>query len=410
MTASERKKALAAGISIAWPPEPLLGSHFEEEEIQAVVKTMRDSMDPRVGFGFICEEITRFEEVFAAWVGAKYCVSVNGAGGALDMAMMCLDLEPGDEVIVPSVNFRASPLAVLGQKARPVFAEIDPLTLNLDPADVERRITSRTRAILPTHMNGLSADMDALEEIGRRHPNSRGPIPVIGDAARSLGASYKGTRIGRKGWMTIFSFHTQKMITTLGEGGALVTDDRDLVTRLQGIRQFGNPAHSYDPKLRGVGWGSNYKLTKIQAAMGLVQMKRLDDLVARRQRLARARSAMLEGCPGLQLPAEPKGYESSFYLYTLLTPKEWGAKGRDRFMEIMKGEYKVECIVANPPVHNTVPYITERVGKVSLPVSEQTGDRIVCPPIHPYMPDSDNAYIAAAIWEAMDRVRAETGR
>ena len=199
MTNAERKQALAKGISMDWPPEPILGSYYGEEEIEAVIRTIRESMDPRVGFGFICEEIKAFEEAFAAWVGAKYCVTVNGAGGALDMAMMCLDLEPEDEVIVPSINFRASPLAVLGQKARVVFAEIDPLTLNLDPADVERRVTSRTRAILPTHMNGLSADMDALEDIGRSHPTRHGPIPVIGDAARTLGATYKGTKVGRKG-------------------------------------------------------------------------------------------------------------------------------------------------------------------------------------------------------------------
>ncbi|HOJ20673.1 MAG TPA: DegT/DnrJ/EryC1/StrS family aminotransferase [Armatimonadota bacterium] len=406
MNEKQRKDALKRGISLEWPPEPILGSYYGEEEVEAIVKTVRASMDPRVGFGFICEEIWEFERAFAQWVGTEFCVSINGAGGGLDMAMMCLDLEPGDEVIVPSINFRASPLAVLGQRATPIFAEIDPKTLNLDPNDVERKVTPRTRAIVPTHMNGLSADMDALEEIGRRHPHPKyGPIPVIGDAARTLGATYKGTKVGKKGWMNIFSFHTQKMITTLGEGGAITTDDRDLATRLQGIRQFGNPAHSYDPKLRGIGWGSNYKMTKIQAAVGLVQIKRLDDLVARRQRLARARTAMLEGCPGLQLPYEPEGYESSFYLYTILVPKEWAGEKRDQLMTILKEQYKVECVVANPPVHNTVPYIAEHAPGQNLPISDEVGARIFCPPIHPYMPDEDNEYIAAAIWEAVLKLR-----
>lgn len=406
MNEKQRKDALKRGISLEWPPEPILGSYYGEEEVEAVVKTVRASMDPRVGFGFICEEIWEFERAFAQWVGSEFCVSINGAGGGLDMAIICLDLEPGDEVIVPSINFRASPLSVLGQRGKPVFAEIDPKTLNLDPNDVERKITPRTRAILPTHMNGLSADMDALEEIGRRHPHpEHGPIPVIGDAARTLGATYKGTKVGKKGWMNIFSFHTQKMITTLGEGGAITTDDRDLATRLQGIRQFGNPAHSYDPELRGIGWGSNYKMTKIQAAVGLVQLKRLDDLVARRQRLARARTAMLEGCPGLQLPYEPEGYEGSFYLYTILVPKEWAGEKRDQLMTILKEQYKVECVVANPPVHNTVPYIAEHAPGQNLPISDEVGARIFCPPIHPYMPDEDNEYIAAAIWEATLKLR-----
>jgi perosamine synthetase len=409
MTNAEQEAALQAGLSRQWQPEPLLGSVYGQEEIDVVVKAIRQSMDPLVGFGFICDEIRQFEEAVASWIGTAYCVSVNGAGGALDMAMMCLDLEPGDEVIVPSINFRASPLAVLGQGARVVFAEIDPRTLNLDPADVERRITSRTRAIFPTHMNGLSADIDALEEIGRRHAGSHGPIPVIGDAARSLGATYKGTKVGKKGWMNILSFHTQKMITTLGEGGAITTDDRDLVTRLQGIRQFGNPAHSYDPSLRGVGWGSNYKLTKIQAAVGIVQMKRLDGLIAQRRRIAHTRTAMLEGCPGLRLPFEPPEYQSSFYLYTILAPEAWAGRKRDRLMEVLTSEYRVECVVANPPVHNTVPYIAEHAQGQNLPISDNVGGRIFCPPLHPSMSDEDNAYVAAAIWRAVEKVQQEGG-
>ena len=406
MNEKQRKDALKKGISLDWPPEPILGSYYGEEEIDAVVKTIRASLDPRVGFGFICDEIWEFEAAFAKWTGSEFCVSINGAGGGLDMAVMCLDLEPGDEVIVPSINFRASPLSVIGQRGQCIFAEVDPATLNMDPNDVEKKVSPRTRAILPTHMNGLSVDIDALEEIGRRHPHpTHGPIPVIGDAARTLGSAYKGTKVGKKAWMTIFSFHTQKMITTLGEGGAITTDDRDLATRLQGIRQFGNPAHSYDPKLRGVGWGSNYKMTKIQAAVGLVQLKRLDDLVARRQRLARARTALLQDCPGLQLPCEPDGYESSYYLYTLLAPREWAGEKRDLLMKMLKEEYNVECVVANPPVHNTVPYIAERCPGQHLPISDEVGGRIFCPPIHPYMPEEDNEYIAAAIWEAVLRLR-----
>jgi len=136
-----------------------------------------------------------------------------------------------------------------------------------------------------------------------------------------------------------------------------------------------------------------------------VQLKRLDDLVARRQRLARARTAMLEGCPGLQLPYEPEGYEGSFYLYTILVPKEWAGEKRDRLMTILKEQYNVECVVANPPVHSTVPYIAEHAPGQDLPVSDEVGARIFCPPIHPYMPDEDNEYIAAAIWEATLKLR-----
>lgn len=392
-------------LSLDWPAEPLLGSYYGEEEIEAIVETVRDSLDPRVGFGFICAEIERFEQAFARYVGADYCVSINGAGGGLDMAMMCLDLEPGDEVIVPSINFRAAPLAVIGQRGRPVFAEVDPRTLNLDPEDVERKLTPRTRAILVTHMNGLSADMDALEEIAQRHPHPQhGPLKVIGDAARALGGEYRGTRIGARGWMTIFSFHTQKMITTLGEGGAITSNDRNAITRLQAIRQFGSPQHSYDPALRGIGWGSNYKMTRVQAAVGLVQLRRLPELVAARRRLAQERNRLLEGCPGLQLPSEPEGYLHSYYLYSLLAPREWAGEKRDRLMALLQEEYGVDTVVANPPVHKTVPFIARHAAGQELPISEEVGGRLFCPPIHPCMPDADNEYIAAAIWAGMERI------
>jgi dTDP-4-amino-4,6-dideoxygalactose transaminase len=406
MTAKQRGEALKRGLSLRWPAEPLLGSYYGEEEIEAVVRTIRASLDPRVGFGFICEEIEEFEQAFARYCGSRYAVSINGAGGGLDMAVMCLDLAPDDEVICPSINFRAAPMAVIGQRAKAVFAEIDPKTLNLDPDDVEKRITPNTRAILPTHMNGLSAPMDDLEALAQRHPHpEHGPLRVIGDAARALGGGYKGARIGKKGWMTIFSFHTQKTMTTLGEGGAITTDDPNLVPRLQAIRQFGSPAHSYDPSIPGIGWGSNYKMTKVQAAVGMVQLARLGELVAGRRKAAQRRTTLLEGCPGLQLPYEPEGYEHSYYLYSILVPREWAGEKRDRLMGILDEDYGVECVVANPPVHNTVPFIQRHAVGQELPVSDEVGARLFCPPIHPCMSDEDNEYIAAAIWEAVERIQ-----
>jgi dTDP-4-amino-4,6-dideoxygalactose transaminase len=266
-------------------------------------------------------------------------------------------------------------------------------------------MTSHTRAILPTHMNGLSADMDALEAIARRHPHPQyGPPKVIGDAARALGAGYKGGKIGSRGWMTIFSFHTQKCMTTLGEGGAITTDDPELWDRLQGFRQFGSVRHNPDPLIQGYGWGSNYKMTKVQAVVGMVQLGRLPGMVENRRRLAHARNAMLAGS-ALQLPVEPEGYEHCYYLYSLLVPKEWDGEKRDRLMEVLREEYGVDTVVANPPVHKTVPYVAMRTQGQELPVSEEVAARLFCPPMHPDLTDDENAYIAAAIWDAMDVVR-----
>jgi len=296
MNEKQRKEALERGLSAPWQGEPMMGSYYGEEEFEAVIRAMRTSMDPAVGFGFICEEIEVFEKALAEYFDTKYAITINGAGGGLDMAMVALDLEPEDEVICPTINFRAAPMAVLGQRAKLVMCEADPKTLCADPNDVEKRVTPRTRCIFPTHMNGISAAMDDLLEIAERHPHPKhGPLKVIGDGARALGAGYKGTKIGKKGWMNVFSFHTMKNMTTLGEGGAITTDDDVLADRLREIRMFGEQH-----------WGSNYKMTKMQAAVGPIQLGRLDGFIAARRKLAHERNQMLEGCPELTLPRRLK--------------------------------------------------------------------------------------------------------
>jgi len=398
MNLKERKEILKRGLEVKWPGEPLLGGYYGEEEIEVVVKTIRESMDPTVGFGFICPEIEEFEAAFAKYCGTDFAVSINGAGTGLDMAMMCLDLEPGDEVICPSINFRAQAMSIVGQGGRWVPCEIDPRTLQADPEDVERRITPRTRAIYPVHMNGLSAPMDDYFEIARRHPHPKyGPLKVIGDAARACGGSYRGTKIGKKGWMTVFSLHTQKNMTTLGEGGMITTDDPELIPRLKSIRQFGSHG----------GWGTNYKMTKVQAAVGLVQLRKLDEMVSARRRIAKARDRMLEGIPALALPYEPPDCEHTYYLYTLLAPKEWAGEKRDRLMAMLREEYGVDTVVANPPAHTTIPFLKEHTGCPSLPVSEEIGARLFCVPTHPCMSDADNEYICAALWDGVERMLAE---
>jgi len=398
MTKAERKRALEAGMPGPWQAEPMLGSIYGEEEIEAVVKTIRASMDPSVGFGFITEEFEEFEQQFAAYCGTKHAVSVSTASCGLDMAMRCLDLEPGEEVIVPAINFQAAPMSVLGQGAKLVLCEVDPLTLCADPNDVEKRITSNTRAIFATHMNGISAPMDDLLELAERHPHQKhGPLKVIGDAARAAGGGYRGTKIGKKGWMNVFSFHTMKNMTTLGEGGAITTDEEELAARLRRLRQWGE----------GEDWGSSYKMTKSQAAVGPIQLRRLDGMIASRRRLAQQRSEMLAGCSHLTLPSEPAGLVHSFYMYTILVVREWAGGKRDKLIALLKEKYGVSCGVFNRPCHETVPFIRRHTEGQKLPVSEELGNRIFCPPIHPAMSDHDNAYLAAAIWEAVEAVGRE---
>jgi len=394
-----RKGILARGKpDVTWPGEPLLGGYYTDEEIDVVVKTIRESMDWKVGFGFICEEIVNFERAFAEYCGTEDCVSINGAGTGLDMAVMCLGLEPGDEVIVPAVNFKASALSVVGQGGHVIWGEVDPRTFQLDPNDVERKITPRTRAIYPTHMNGLSAPIDDYLEIAERHPHPKyGPPKVIGDAARACGGGYKGTKIGKKGWMTVFSFHTQKNMTTLGEGGAITTDDPDVAKKCRQLRQFGG----------GVGWGTNYKMTKVQAAVGLVQLRRLDQMIEGRRRVAHERHELLADVPELQLPVEPEDCWHTYYLYTILVPKAWAGEKRNMLAQRMLEEYNIRCTIANPPVYESHAFLREKTAGQRLPLSEELGKRLFCPPVHPTMTTEENEYLCAALIETVERIREE---
>jgi perosamine synthetase len=399
MTSAQRAELLRHRPDRPFPGEPQLGAWYTEEEIAAAERSIRDSMDYRTGFGFIVEEITAFEEEFARYCGTEFAVSLSTASVGLDLAMESLDLQPGDEVITPALNFKASALAVLGQGGTPVFCEVDPATFNVDPADVERRITPRTRAIFPVHMNGLTAPMDDLLDIAARHPHPRhGPLPVIGDAARACGGGYRGTKIGKKGWMTIFSFHTMKLMTTLGEGGMVTTDDPDLARRLRGCRQWGGESQS---------WGSSYKMTKVQAAVGRVQLRRLDEMLELRVRRARERIALLEGIPDLIVPYTPPGCDHTFYLFTMLVPPAWAGEKRDLLVSLLRDEYGVGCAIGNPPVWEGHPFVAAqtRDQHAGLPVSVETARRLFCVSLHPLMTEEENAYIAAALWEVAERLR-----
>jgi len=397
MDPMRRKKILAnQKPEIPWRCEPALGGYYTDAEFEAVRKAMEESNRPHVGFNANSQVVHDFEAAFAEYCGAEHAVVCNGAGAAQDMAMMVLGLAPGDEVIVPALNFKACGLSAAGQGAKVVWCEADPRTFQADPADVERRMTERTRAIYPVHMNGMAAPIDDYLEIAERHPHPQhGPPKVVGDAARSCGAGYKGGKIGSRAWITTFSFHTMKLMTTLGEGGALVTNDAEAAQALRQIRGFG-----------GVRWGTNYKMTNVQAAVGLVQLSRLEEMLAQRRQVGHERTEMLQGIPELELPYVPDDCWHTYYLYTLLAPRKWAGEKRDRLMKMMADDYGIPCVVANPPCYLGHKWLAEQTAGQSLPLSEELGRRLFCPPTHPLMSREDNEYICAALWESVERVRA----
>jgi len=313
-------------------------------------------------------------------------------------SLMCLDLQPGDEVISPAINYKAAHLSILKQGGKVVFCDIDPKTLNVDPADVEKRITKKTRAIFPVHMNGLPAPMDELLDIAKRYPHTKyGPLKVIGDAARCAGGMYKGEMIGSKGWMTIFSFHSQKLMTTLGEGGMIVTNDEAANNKLRELRQFGGEE----------GYGSNYKMTKVQAAVGLVQLSRLNEMNNSRRAAAARRFELLSGVPELILPFEPADSKHIFYVYSLLVTPQWAGEKRDKIIAVMKDEFGILCTITNPPQYLRWPYIAKHCGTPKLKVSEDIGKRLFCAPLHPLLTEEQELYICASILESIDIVKKD---
>jgi len=195
----------------------------------------------------------------------------------------------------------------------------------------------------------------------------------------------------------VFSFHTMKLMTTLGEGGAVTTNDPEAADRLRGIRQFGG----------GKGWGTNYKLTKVQAAVGIVQLARLDQMLDERRQVAHERDELLKDLPEITTPYEPEDCWHTYYLYTCLVPPEWAGEKRDRLMQIMSGEYHIGCVVANPPNYLANQFLARHTEGQRLPLSEDLGQRLVCVSIHPRMTRQDNEFICAALWETVERLREE---
>ena len=387
MTQADIQQALQKRPALPWRAEPLLGSIYGQEEIDAAVAAIREAMDVSKGFGFSASPIPEFERAFADYTGTADAVAVNSAGPGIDIVMRALKLQPGDEVIVPSINYQAAPLAVLGAGGKVVWGEADPVTYMLDPADVERKITNRTRAIFPVHIHGLCAPMDDYLAIAAKHPHPvYGPPKVIGDAARACGGSYRGTKIGKKGWATIYSFHTMKNMTTLGEGGMITTDDLELAAYARSVRMYGSGVEA---------WGTSNVMTKVQAAVGLVQLSKLDSFIAGRRRVAQERNRLLQGLPGVTLPHEPADCEHSYYLYTLTLRDDWAGEKRNQLIKMMDQDYGVGCVVANPPAYLSRRILAENFGKTT-PLSEAYAAKMISISLHPSMTSDDNKYIAAA--------------
>jgi dTDP-4-amino-4,6-dideoxygalactose transaminase len=369
---------------------PVARPSFGVDEEAALLDALRSgwvSQGPRVA---------EFERKFAKYVGAPHAVAVSSCTTALHLALLAAGIRPGDEVLCPSLSFIATANAIVHAGAIPVFVDVDGSTYNMDPNSTEAAITPRTRAILVVHQIGLPASLAEIADIARR----RGLL-VIEDAACAIGAEYKGCRIGLPhALMACFSFHPRKVLTT-GEGGMITTSDSDIAARLRRLRQHAMSvsdltrhsastvvSETYDEV------GYNYRMTDLQAAIGLVQLDRLDEMIARRRALARRYSSGLCSLPWLLLPQEPSECRSNFQSYMVRLAND-APVARDQLMQELldRGISSRRGVMA---IHRELPYSRMDCAD-SLPVTNLVSDTSVILPLFHDMTDEEQDYVIDCI-------------
>ena len=362
---------------------------IDDDDIQAVVDVLKSDYLPTG------PKIAEFEQSVSDYVGAKYAVAVSNGTAALHAACFAAGIGEGDEVITTPITFAASANCVLYCGGKPVFADIDPQTYNIDAEDIKRKITARTKAVIPVHLAGQPCDMDAIHKIAEEYH-----LMVIEDGAHALGSVYKGKKIGALSDMTTFSFHPVKPITT-GEGGMVVTDDEELYQRLMLFRSHGITRDASLLTEDGGPWfyqqlelGYNYRITDIQCALGCSQMKKLQRFIGRRRELAARYDEALKDCPHLLLPYQLPQTESGYHLYIIQVTD---CDRRQVFEELRaKG---VGVNVHYIPVYYHPYYREHGYGDVCCPHAEQLYQRMMSIPLHAGMTDAQQDYVIQCIKE-----------
>jgi dTDP-4-amino-4,6-dideoxygalactose transaminase len=363
---------------------PLFKIYFDDEDITMVNEVIRRGM-----FWAIGPNIEKFEGMLADYIGRKYAVVFNSGTSALHAAMIAYGIGREDEVIVPSFTFIATANAALFVGARPVFADIEEETYGLDPVDISRKITRKTKAIMPIHYGGCPCKIVEISRIARE----RGLL-LIEDAAESFGASIGGRKAGTFGECAILSFCSNKIITT-GEGGAAVTDSADIYEKLKLIRSHGRADtanyFSSTEYMDYVELGYNFRMSDITAALWIAQLKKVEKIIEMRRRNARLLSAKLSPITEIEVPYQPDDY---FHLYQMYTIKvKEGEKKRDALSAYL-AQKRILTKVFFSPVHLTQ-YYREKLGyKCKLPVTEKLSGQVLTLPMYPALTEDEINFVA----------------
>lgn len=354
---------------------------IDEDDIQIVIDTLRS---PYLTQG---PKIVEFEQAIAHYVGVKYAVAFSNGTAALHAACYAAGIGKGDEVITTPITFAASANCVRYVGGTVVFADIDEETYNIDPNDIQTKLTKHTKAIIPVDFTGQPVDIDRIMDIAKEHN-----LVVIEDGAHSLGATYKNRKVGQTAHMTMFSFHPVKPITT-AEGGVIVTDDEHFYKRLQLFRSHGIEKTAYaseqgDWYYEMTDLGYNYRMTDLQAALGVSQLKKLDDFIARRRQIAAFYNEQFANIEELKIPKQLEGTNSGWHLYMLQLQKD---KRKDIFNAMRAANIGVH--VHYIPVYWHPYYKQLGYQKGLCPVAERWYDQALTLPIHPELTTEQLQYI-----------------
>jgi perosamine synthetase len=375
---------------------PLSAPEISEADIEAVVSVLRT---PRLSLGPKLEE---FEQAAAHYVGVPNGVALSSGTAGLHLGLTALGIGEGDEVILPSFTFISVANAVLYQRARPVFVDIDPRTLNLTAESVAKALTPKTRAIIVVHTFGCPADLDSILRLAAAHD-----VKVVEDACEALGAEYRGSRVGGLGDFGVFGFYPNKPITT-GEGGMLVTRNRQLAETIRALRNQGR--RPLDGWLDHSLLGYNYRLSEINCALGISQLRRIDSILARRENRAACYYEHLRAAPELILPPfATAGARLCWFVFVVQLAVCFTQEDRDGIIAYMASR-GIGCGRYFAPIHRQPLYAAYADNSHDLTVTDQVASRTLALPFFNGMTDDEIGEVCAALREAIAAVRTRAAR
>ncbi len=353
---------------------PVANPFICEEEAKAVYEVVKS------GWVSMVQKVKEFEDAFAEYVGAKYAIATNNGTTALHLALIVADIREGDEVLVPDITFISTANVVLYERAVPVLVECDPKTYNISLEDAERRLSNKTKAIIAVDMNGLPVDYDLVLAFAKRHG-----LKIIADSAESLGAIYKGKKIGSIAPVHIFSFFPNKNITT-GEGGMITTDNNEKAVLLSQLRDQGQ-----DYRYHHIHLGYNYRMSNIPAALGIEQLKRVEFILSEKEKIVERYNKAFKDDPNISPPYVPDFADRhSWYMYAVSLRE---GLNRDSVLSELKTR-GIDTRLSFPPIH-IQPYYQEKFGykEDSYPVSLKAWKQLIDLPIWVGLTIEDQNYV-----------------